>query len=48
MEDVYGIDISAFGHEKILKADLAIEPIPFENDFLMASAHLISSNIFPV
>jgi SAM-dependent methyltransferase len=33
MEEVYGIDISSFGNEKIFKADLAIEPIPFDNDF---------------
>lgn len=31
MEDVYGIDISSFGNEKIFKADLAIEPILFDN-----------------
>lgn len=32
MEDVYGIDIFASDNEKILTADLAIEPIPFADD----------------
>jgi SAM-dependent methyltransferase len=32
-DDVYGIDIRENIDEKIFKADLAVEPIPFEADF---------------
>jgi len=36
MEEVYGVDITSYGNEKIMVADLAIDPIPFESDFFDA------------
>lgn len=33
MDEVYGIDIRESINEKIFRADLAVEPIPFEDEF---------------
>ena len=33
MDEVYGIDIREDLDAKIFRADLAVEPIPFENEF---------------
>jgi hypothetical protein len=36
MEEVYGIDVREDIDAKIYRADLAVEPIPFENEFFDA------------
>ena len=46
VEEVYRIDAREDLGAKIFKADLAVDPIPFEDDFLMGLPHTISLSIF--
>ena len=45
--EVFGINIDNFGNSMIKVADLAIDPIPFADYFLILSRDLIFSNTFP-
>ena len=44
-ENPYGLDLRDLEIENVVQADVVLDPIPFDDHFLMVFQHLISLNI---